>query len=80
MTTSPAIQKVTFHGGPLHGQTRIIQHGVNAVQVAGIPNPFVVPNVEEDPETPLSDQITKLATYSRVGRSQDFEWEGWRAP
>lgn len=60
-------QEVKLHGGPRHGDVVALPMGRHVVEIAA-------PIIAEDEERVVAE---RRGQYSRVGDSQDFEWDGW---
>ena len=67
-------QIVRLHGGPGHQKHLTIADGLNHFHVVGDPAPIA--DVTDDEAAPVALEFRK-GTYSRVGKTTDFEWDGW---
>lgn len=67
-------QGVKLHGGPRHGEERMIPEDDNIVRVFG-----AMPMPTPGPVTVVTDTNIgpRIGRYSRVHGTQDFEWDGW---
>lgn len=70
-------QTIRLHGGPRHGIMVALEDDQNHFHV--MEEVFDPMTFLEDPDTE-EDAVIEVRTgmYSRVGKSGDFEWDGWR--
>lgn len=67
------MEQVTLHGGPQHGGTLTLPEGRTHFHVLGVDHSEPIPvDTQGVMEVPL-----RQGMYSRVGRTNDFEWDGW---
>ena len=68
-------QEVKLHGGPMHGQLVALADGIHHFHIAApLGDPFR--DFQEGTEK-VEEVATQRGSYSRVGKTQDFEWDGW---
>lgn len=70
-------QTIHLHGGPWHGQTHALEDGRDHFHVLSPMTPAEIFKKAKDDGSAISRVPKKEGTYSRVGSSQDFEWDGW---
>lgn len=67
---------VRLHGGPFHGNNISIEEGKNFLLVA---KPMLPQLLESEDADKLEEPIAlRKGSYSRVGKTHDFEWDGWQ--
>jgi len=64
-------QVVTLHGGPWHGRTSTLEDSRS--------NHFHIQSVstKQLDESGAESLQARNGMYSRVGKTEDFEWDGW---
>lgn len=73
---------IQLHGGPNHGERRSIQQNRDHFHILGvIPGnvDHILKPAEDGEDLSLREIPKREGMYSRVGRSSDFEWDGWRS-
>lgn len=67
----------------MHGETTALDGGGNHFHIKGLDPAAMDELIHEAENAPPEVEImvgmvpVREGTYSRVGKSQDFEWDGW---